>query len=44
MYFLLHLTPVLAKYDEIPLNVISIFLISSITFLAAFHARLDLCA
>ena len=38
----LHLTPDLAKYEEIPLNV-SIFLISDITLLAAFHAILDLC-
>ena len=40
----LHLTPDYAKYDEIALNVIRIFLISGITLLAAFHARLDLCA
>ena len=40
----LHLTPDLAKYDKIPLNVIRIFLISGITLLAAFHARLELCA
>ena len=39
----LNMTPDLAKYDEIPLNVIRIFLISVISLLVAFHARLDLC-
>ena len=38
----LHLTPDLAKYNEIPLNYISIFLIYSISLLAAFHAILNL--
>ena len=43
-YNFLYLTLDLAKYDKIPLNVISIFLISGISLLAAFHARLELCA
>ena len=40
----LHLTQDLAKYDEIPLNVISILFISGILLLATLHARLDLFA
>ena len=40
----LHLNPYLAKYDEIPLNSISIFLISGISLFDAFHARLGLFA
>ena len=44
MFNSLLLTPDLAKYDKIPFNVISIFLISGISLLAAFHAILELCA
>ena len=40
----LHLTPDLAKYDKIPFNVISIFLIYGISLLADFYAVLELCA
>ena len=40
----LYLTPDLVKYDEISLNVNRIFCNFWYLFLAAFHARLDLCA